>query len=115
MRACMPGPLFPAGRVLSGQISASVSGSAHVSLCLQHHGPRNGWVMETGIIGNCVENPVRDRFCVFYQRVPESVCRTNELQSMVDDMKHQNSVKDSDSPADAGEGEKDEGNDEIRD
>ena len=30
-------------------------------------------------------------------------------------MKHQNSVKDSDSPADAGEGEKDEGNDEIRD
>ena len=45
-------------------------------------------------------------FVYFISAFRKAFCRTNELQSMVDDMKHQNSVKDSGSPADAGEGEK---------
>lgn len=54
-------------------------------------------------------------FVYFISAFRKAFCRTNELQSMVDEMKRQNNVRDSDSPADAGEGEKDEGNDGIRD
>ena len=54
-------------------------------------------------------------FVYFLSAFRKAFCRTNELQAMTEEMKRQNSVKDSDSPADAGEGEKDERNDEIRD
>ena len=54
-------------------------------------------------------------FTYFISAFRKAFRRTNELQSMTDEMKRQNNVKDSDSPADAGEGEKNERNDEIRD
>lgn len=53
-------------------------------------------------------------FTYFISAFRKAFRRMNELQSMAE-MKHQNSAKDSDSPADAGEGEKNEGNNEIRD
>lgn len=43
-------------------------------------------------------------FVYFISAFRKAFCRTNELQSMADDMKRQNGAKDSDSPADAGEG-----------
>lgn len=54
-------------------------------------------------------------FVYFISAFRKAFFRTNKLQSMADDMKCRNNVKDSDSPADAGEGEKNEGNNEIRD
>lgn len=54
-------------------------------------------------------------FVYFISAFRKVFCRTNELQAMTEEMKRQNRVKDSDSLADAGEGEKDEGNDGIRD